>query len=141
MMGDGSTLDEVGIYLVPSSPSVSLTRTALRTRNCRLPPRESTQSRLLLRPLSSRGEPRGDYVVDIVYPCCAGLDIHKETVVACVRRHGGQGPARQETRTFGTATHALLALADWLSEQEVTHLAMESTGVYWKPVWNVLEGQ
>jgi transposase len=79
--------------------------------------------------------------VDILYPCCAGLDIHKDTVVACVRRHRGQGPARQETRTFGTTTRALLELADWLSEEGVTHLAMESTGVYWKPVWNVLEGQ
>jgi transposase len=79
--------------------------------------------------------------VDIVYACCAGLDIHQQSVVACVRRHRGQGPARQETRTFGTTTRALLELADWLSEQGVTHLAMESTGVYWKPVWNVLEGQ
>ena len=79
--------------------------------------------------------------MDIVYPCCAGLDIHKETVVVCARRHRDQGRARQETRTFGTTTRQLLELADWLSEQGVTHLAMESTGVYWKPVWNVLEGQ
>jgi transposase len=76
-----------------------------------------------------------------MYPCCAGLDIHKETVVACVRRQPDQGPARHETRTFGTTTDQVLALADWLAEQGVTHLAMESTGVYWKPVWNLLEGQ
>jgi transposase len=79
--------------------------------------------------------------MDIVYPCCAGLDVHKETVVVCLRRHNGQGPARQETRTFGTATRPLLELSDWLSQQGATHLAMESTGVYWKPIWNVLEGQ
>jgi transposase len=69
------------------------------------------------------------------------LDIHKQTVVACVRCQDAKGGARQETRTFGTTTRALLELADWLSAQGVTHLAMESTGVYWKPVWNVLEGQ
>jgi transposase len=79
--------------------------------------------------------------VDVIYRCCAGLDIHKQTVVACVRRHGSKGPATEQTRTFGTTTSQVLALADWLAEQDVTHLAMESTGVYWKPIWNLLEGQ
>ncbi len=79
--------------------------------------------------------------MDIVYSCCAGLDVHKDTVVVCVRRHNGQGPAHQETRTFLTMTRHLLELADWLSQQGVTHLAMESTGVYWKPIWNILEGR
>jgi transposase len=69
------------------------------------------------------------------------LDIHKDTVVVCLRRHSGQGPTHQETRTFKTTTHQLLEMADWLSQQGATHLAMESTGVYWKPIWNVLEGQ
>jgi transposase len=77
--------------------------------------------------------------VDTLYPCCAGLDIHKETVVACVRKVTG-GKVQQEVRTFRTETSGLLALADWLTDEQVTHAAMESTGVYWKPVWNILEG-
>ena len=63
--------------------------------------------------------------MDVLYPRCAGLDVHKKTVVACART-----PEGQETRTFGTMTRDLLALADWLVEQQVTHVAMESTGVY-----------
>lgn len=79
--------------------------------------------------------------MDILYTCCAGLDVHKETVVATIRRLDPKGKVRAETRTFGTMTSALLELADWLAAEEVTHVAMESTGVYWKPVWNLLEGQ
>src|SRR5262245_55937148 len=78
--------------------------------------------------------------VDTLYPCCAGLDIHKETVVACVRRALAGGKVHQEVRTFRTETSGLLALADWRTDAGVTHAAMESTGVYWKPVWNLLEG-
>ena len=77
--------------------------------------------------------------MDTLYPCCAGLDIHKETVVACIRKVSG-GTVRKEVRTFRTETSGLLALADWLTDEGVTHAAMESTGVYWKPVWNILEG-
>jgi transposase len=79
--------------------------------------------------------------MDILYSACAGLDVHKETVVACVRRADARGKVRTQTRTFGTMTAHLLDLADWLAGQGVTHVAMESTGVYWKPVWNLLEGQ
>lgn len=70
---------------------------------------------------------------------CAGLDVHKETVVACVRVHQ-KGRVSHEVRTFGTTTQALLELADWLDEVGCTHAVMESTGVYWKPVWHVLSG-
>src|SRR5438270_5043098 len=77
--------------------------------------------------------------MDILHPCCCGLDVHKETVVACVSKSQG-GKARQEVRTFRTETNQLLALGDWLGEQGVTHVAMESTGVYWKPIWNLFEG-
>jgi transposase len=69
----------------------------------------------------------------------AGLDVHKETVAACVRVPGPGGQRRQEVRTFGTTTAQLLALRDWLLAQGVTHVAMESTGVYWKPIYYVLE--
>ena len=79
--------------------------------------------------------------MDILYRCCAGLDVHKQTVVACVRRIDAAGAVHQEVRTFETMTCNLLALSDWLAEQEVTQVAMESTGVYWKPVFNILEGR
>jgi transposase len=81
--------------------------------------------------------------MDILVPRCAGLDVHKETVVACVRRsRAGAAPRPQtQTRTFGTHTSQLLALADWLAQEGVTHVAMESTGVYWRPIWNILEGR
>jgi transposase len=79
--------------------------------------------------------------MEIVYLVCAGLDVHQKTVVACVRRRDARGKTRSQTRTFGTTTGTLLELSDWLSRSGVTHIAMESTGVYWKPIWNILEGQ
>jgi transposase len=77
--------------------------------------------------------------VDILHPCCAGLDVHKQIVVVCVRKLTG-AHVRQEVRTFRTETNALLEMADWLADEQVTHAAMESTGVYWKPIWNLIEG-
>jgi len=74
-----------------------------------------------------------------MYPRCAGLDVHLRTVVACIRIAEGR-TLRQEVRTFATTTSGLLALSDWLSAEGVTHVVMESTGVYWQPVWHVLEG-
>lgn len=77
--------------------------------------------------------------MEVIYERCCGLDIHKQTVVACVIVPGGERQPRKEIRTFGTMTVDLLALADWLASEGVTHVAMESTGVFWKPVWNLLE--
>lgn len=77
--------------------------------------------------------------MEVLHPCCAGLDVHKDSVVACARVIV-DGDVRQEVETFGTTTKALLALSDWLAERGVTHVAMEATGVYWKPIWHVLEG-
>jgi len=77
--------------------------------------------------------------MDILYPRCAGLDVHKQTVVACARIAGDGAPS-QQLRTFDSTTSGLLALSDWLDSQGVEHVAMEATGVYWKPVWHVLEG-
>ena len=76
--------------------------------------------------------------MEVIFSRCAGLDVHQETVVACARIQSGS-KAGQEVRTFSTTTEGLLALSDWLVGQDVTHAAMESTGVYWKPVWHVLE--
>lgn len=75
----------------------------------------------------------------MVYEVCCGLDVHKKTVVGCLRRTEG-GRRVEEVRTFGTMTRELLALADWLTSAKCTHVAMESTGVYWRPVYHVLEG-
>jgi transposase len=77
--------------------------------------------------------------MEVLYPRCAGLDVHQQTVVACARVASGS-TVQQEVRTFGTTTGDLLALADWLTAQGCTHVAMESTGVYWKPIWHVLDG-
>lgn len=72
--------------------------------------------------------------MEIVHERCCGLDVHKDSVVACALV-----PGRKVQRTFGTTTRELMILADWLSELELTHVAMESTGVYWKPIYNLLE--
>src|SRR5512135_1899946 len=79
--------------------------------------------------------------MDVLHPCCAGPDVHKQSVVACVRRAAPSGEVDQQLRTFGTMTDGLLALAAWLAEAGVVEVAMESTGVYWKPVFNRLEGR
>ena len=77
--------------------------------------------------------------MEITYSHAAGLDIHKKTVVACVFIPGPKAKPVKETRTFSTMTQDLLALADWLTSKGVTHVAMESTGEFWKPVYNLLE--
>jgi transposase len=76
-----------------------------------------------------------------VHERCAGLDVHKKSVYACVIWSEAQGKKRQEVRSFGTMTTDLLGLADWLREHGVRQVAMEATGVYWRPVWAVLEGE
>ena len=77
--------------------------------------------------------------MDVLNERCAGLDLHKRSITACRLLPGAEGQPRKEIRTFGTMTADVLALGDWLAEGGVTHVAMESTGVYWKPVWNLLE--
>lgn len=77
--------------------------------------------------------------MEVIFARCAGLDVHKQTVVACVRIAEG-GTPRQEVQTFATTTSGLLALADWLESFGVQQVGMEATGVYWKPVWHILEG-
>jgi transposase len=77
--------------------------------------------------------------MEVLYPRCAGLDVHKDTVVACVRCV--TAPKVHEVRTFATTTRDLIALSEWLASHDCTHVAMEATGVYWKPVWHLLEDQ
>lgn len=78
--------------------------------------------------------------MDAIVECCAGLDVHQKTVVVCVLRAPLDQKPKPEIRSFGTSTGELLELADWLAERRVSAVAMESTGIYWRPLWNVLEG-
>src|SRR5690242_3582403 len=75
--------------------------------------------------------------MEVLHPRCAGLDVHKETVVACVRL-ADAGDVAREVCTFATTTAGLLALSEWLSTNGCTHVAMEATGIYWRPVWHIL---
>src|SRR5579863_3312477 len=77
--------------------------------------------------------------MEVVVACCAGLDVHQASVVACVNSTGRGGRSHKEVRTFGTMRDDLIALRDWLKDAGVSLVAMESTGVYWKPVYEVLE--
>ena len=79
--------------------------------------------------------------MEVLYPVCCGLDVHKASVTACLRSPGDGPQRRQEVRTFGTTTGELLRLTDWLTAAGCTHVAMESTGIYWRPVYNLLEGR
>jgi transposase len=105
------------------------------------PPRlGSTKSNLLHSPRSFGVEaPFGGLEMEMLHRCCAGLDVHKKTVVACIRRITDAGRLEERVLSFGTTTGELLALADWLAGHGVRQVAMESTGVYWKPVYNLLE--
>lgn len=78
--------------------------------------------------------------MEVTHTHCAGLDVHKKTVVACCITPGPKGEKQIEIRTFGTMTVDLLALSDWLTSKQITHVAMESTGEFWKPIYNLLEG-
>src|SRR5215216_1314545 len=79
--------------------------------------------------------------MEIIHERCCGLDVHQQTVVACVLVTGADGAVQRRVRTFGTMTADLLALSDWLDGLAVTQIAIESTGVYWRPVFNILEGE
>ena len=79
--------------------------------------------------------------MEVLYARCCGLDVHKSSIMACVRIQEQGGKPRKIVRRFGAMTADLRGMANWLLEQQVTHVGMESTGVYWKPVWNILEGQ
>ena len=75
--------------------------------------------------------------MEVLYPRCAGLDVHKEIVVACTRIASGSEVVT-EVQTFDTTTASLVNLSEWLASKACTHVAMEATGVYWKPVWHIL---
>ena len=74
--------------------------------------------------------------MQVLYERCCGLDVHKKTVVACVAITAPDGQVQKQVRTFDTTTAGLLVLADWLASFQVSHVAMESSGMYWRPVFN-----
>lgn len=80
-------------------------------------------------------------VIRVVFERCCGLDILNQMIVACLLILGTDGRLKKETRTFSTMMEGLLALLDWLKSNKCTNVAMESTGVYWKPIYNILEGE
>ena len=100
----------------------------------------STRRRLSLKKASSGAAQQG-YAMQVLHARCAGLDVHKKSVCACVLCSESDGKKRREVRSFGTMMASLLELSDWLRRNGITHVAMEATGVYWRPVWAVLEGQ
>lgn len=79
--------------------------------------------------------------MQVIYRCCCGLDVHKKLIVACLISSNEAGELQKEIRSFTSMTKDILALADWLTSAGCTHVAMESTGVYWRPIWNLLEEQ
>ena len=83
---------------------------------------------------------KGGDAMRVVHQTCAGMDVHKKDVKVCLVTRDQQGQRRQEIRTFRPMTRDLLALRDWLQDQGCTQVVMESTGVYWKPIFNLLEG-
>jgi hypothetical protein len=97
----------------------------------------STLYKLLFIEVPHAGDATGEEDMEVMYPRCAGLDVHKEMVVACVRIASG-GEASPSVRTFTSTTAGLIELSEWLEENGCTHVAMEATGVHWKPVWQVL---
>ena len=115
-----------------TSPQSSVTRVSGGTTDCGSSCRKHAQQNL--RTLDTPSGPFSEGAVDVVYARCCGLDIHKKVVVACLITPGPDGAPRKEVRSFGTMTDELLALGDWLVGAGCTHVAMESTSVYWKPI-------
>ena len=79
--------------------------------------------------------------MEVLHPRCAGLDVHKDTVVVAVRLMEGDGTLRREVETFATTTPGLLALSDWLERHDCPSVAIEATGIYWRPIWHVLAAE
>src|SRR3954468_18192562 len=133
---------EPGMSLVPVSPSLRLAPGPLGTNNCRH--EHECQSLPTQRPLGRPPlvNPQGGLEMDVLVDRCAGLDVHKDTVMAVVRRPTPDGTGRtQEVRQYRTFTAALRELRAWLLAERVTQVAMEATGSYWQTVWHVLEAE
>jgi hypothetical protein len=131
---------EVGIPLMRTSPLTSWTPGFLE--HLRLSPRAFIGPGARLLEFLFAGPHADDATqeenMELLHRRCCGLDVYKETVVACLRLVA-DGKVTTEVRTFQTTTADLLRLSKWLAENDCTHVAMEATGVYWKPVWHILD--
>src|SRR5579859_4282622 len=123
------------------SPLNSLTSGAPGHQRLLLPLREARRPDSAFVARSLDRHMRRGCIMETLYPRCCGLDVHKRDLVACLITPGADGHSTKSIRTFATMTVAVLALADWLTAAGCTQVAMESTGVYWKPIYNVLEGR
>src|SRR6516162_4123546 len=122
--------------MVPASPFWSLARTSIRTRDCCPQRLGNTRSRMVRSSTSPDGVPPRRCAMDTLFVKVAGLDVHLKWIQCAVRVRQESGKLFSEVCSFGTMTRDLRALADYLQQLGVTHVAMESTGVLWKPVWN-----
>src|SRR5712691_8660764 len=111
---------------------------AFGTPHCRIRARRAESCRREAPPGRGQTSPGGGVMDQLIERCC-GLDVHRDTIAACVRVPGPSGKRQHEVRTFGATAAELLVLRDWLEAHGVPHVAMESTGVYWKPIFYVLE--
>ena len=127
----GSPLEcqHVGVILVPRARTGSVTRVLRGTTECCSPRGKHADQNLRTGEHPTRAAREEGAPMDVVYPHCCGLDIHKKLVVACVLTPGAHGQPQKEIRTFGTMTADLLELAAWLQAAGCTHVAMEATGV------------
>src|SRR3954469_18780716 len=130
---------EVGSFLVPRARVLVGPGAPRAPHTVAKPLGRSTHPRLRSSGAPRRRRPYREAIMDVLYAHCAGLDIHRDTIVACVRLAEAGGVIRV-VETFATTTTELERLSDWLSGHKVTHVAMEATGVDWKPVWAVLAG-
>src|ERR671921_2839962 len=138
MVGSGVGI-EVGSFLVPRARVLVGPGAPRAPRTVARPEGRSTHPRLRSSGAPRRRRPDREAIMDILYMRCAGLDIHRDTIVACVRLAEAGGVVRL-VETFATTTTELERLSEWLAGHGVTCIAMEATGVYWKPVWAVLAG-
>ena len=132
---------EVGHHSGASEPELEFDRAVQSTLDCRHGSPFGPGARLLdfmARTATPTAHLRLEARMEVLHERCAGLDVHKNTVVACVRVMQADKIER-EVRTFKTMTRDLLALSDWLDGHGVRHVVMEATGVYWKPVWHILD--
>src|SRR4051795_5649245 len=130
---------EVGSFLVPRARVLVGPGAPRAPHTVARPLGRSTHPRVRSSGAPRRRRPHREAIMDVLYARCAGLDIHRDTIVACVRLAEAGGVIRF-VETFATTTTELERLSEWLTGHGVTAVAMEATGVYWKPVWAVLAG-
>jgi transposase len=140
----GVAADDRSSVLGAASPTPKLTKVRPGAKSVAVPGGMSTWGKVVSMPhpavaIVSRVHRKEDTTMQVVHARCCGLDVHKKSVVACALLTQADGTVQREVRTFSTMTADLLALSDWLSRKDIVQVALESTGIYWRPVFNILE--